>query len=110
LTNSALKPNPFCGTAGCFAGLISIVANDVPELKELYAGEKYCFTEWAEALKKLVPQNGFGFKALFIATSLFLISSGNASNASTNILKFFVFILSIIFLPKQRLFEGENDE
>jgi hypothetical protein len=52
--NSALKPNPFCGTAGCFAGLISIVANDIPELKELYAGEKYCFTEWAEALKKFL--------------------------------------------------------
>jgi hypothetical protein len=45
---------PICGTAGCFAGLISIVANDIPELKELYAGEKYCFTEWAEALKKFL--------------------------------------------------------
>jgi hypothetical protein len=45
---------PQCGTAGCFAGLISIVANDIPELKELYAGEKYCFTGWAEALKKFL--------------------------------------------------------
>jgi hypothetical protein len=27
--NSALKPNPFCGTAGCFAGLISIVNNNI---------------------------------------------------------------------------------
>jgi hypothetical protein len=58
---------PACGTSGCFAGLISIVANDIPELKKHY-------------------------------TSLFLISSGNASSASTNILKLFVFILSIIFL------------
>jgi hypothetical protein len=23
--------DPTCGTAGCFAGLISIVANDIPE-------------------------------------------------------------------------------
>jgi hypothetical protein len=28
--------DPTCGTAGCFAGLISIVANDIPELKKLY--------------------------------------------------------------------------
>jgi hypothetical protein len=35
------------------------------------------------AKQPAVPQNGFGFKALFIATSLFLISSGSASNAST---------------------------
>jgi hypothetical protein len=27
---------PTCGTPGCFAGLISIVANDIPELKQLY--------------------------------------------------------------------------
>jgi hypothetical protein len=33
------------------------------------------------AKQPAVPQNGFGFKALFIATSLFLISSGSASNA-----------------------------
>jgi hypothetical protein len=26
--------NPACGTPGCFAGLISIVANDIPELKK----------------------------------------------------------------------------
>jgi hypothetical protein len=26
---------PTCGTAGCFAGLISIVADDIPELKEM---------------------------------------------------------------------------
>jgi hypothetical protein len=29
---------PVCGTPGCFAGLISIVADDIPELKQLYGG------------------------------------------------------------------------
>jgi hypothetical protein len=33
---------------------------------------------------------------LFISTWLFLISSGNASSASTNILKLFVFIVIIL--------------
>jgi hypothetical protein len=28
---------PVCGTVGCFAGLVSIVANEIPELKELYS-------------------------------------------------------------------------
>jgi hypothetical protein len=45
---------PTCGTPGCFAGLISIVAEDIPELKELYTAPVYCFTEWAEALKKFL--------------------------------------------------------
>ena len=27
---------PTCGTCGCHAGLISIVAQDLPELKEIY--------------------------------------------------------------------------
>jgi hypothetical protein len=55
----------------------------------LYAGEKYCFTEWAEVLKK------------FLGISLEVWAWENPTvwgNASTNILKFFVFILSIIFL------------
>jgi hypothetical protein len=44
--NSALKPNPFCGTAGCFAGLISIVANDIPELKKHYTSSIYTFSNF----------------------------------------------------------------
>jgi hypothetical protein len=56
---------PVCGTAACFAGLISIVANDIPELKKHYTSPIYTFSNWGIA--------------------------------STNILKFFVFILSIIF-------------
>jgi hypothetical protein len=36
---------------GCFAGLISIVAEDIPELKELYALHTYSFSDWANALQ-----------------------------------------------------------
>jgi hypothetical protein len=46
--------DPTCGTAGCFAGLISIVANDIPELKKLYPARVYCFTGWAESLKRFL--------------------------------------------------------
>ena len=47
---------PVCGTAGCFAGLISIVANDIPELKNNYSPRdyspiNYSFSDWAMALK-----------------------------------------------------------
>jgi hypothetical protein len=42
---------PLCGTVGCFAGLISIVAEDIPELKELYALHTYSFSDWANALQ-----------------------------------------------------------
>jgi hypothetical protein len=72
-------------------GLVVIVSCGVMKWGILYMLQGLCFKQPA------VPQNGFGFKALFIATSLFLISSGSASNVSTNILKFSVFILSIIF-------------
>ena len=42
--------NPVCGTPGCFAGLISIVANDIPELKGLYKlGDDYSYEFWAKA-------------------------------------------------------------
>jgi hypothetical protein len=46
---------PACGTPGCFAGLISIVANDIPELKEIYKSSHeydrdYSYSEWANAL------------------------------------------------------------
>jgi hypothetical protein len=42
---------PLCGTPGCFAGLISIVANDIPELKNNYTFSSYSFSEWAMALQ-----------------------------------------------------------
>ena len=47
---------PICGTAGCFAGLISIVANDIPELKKNYSPRdyspiNYSFSDWAKALQ-----------------------------------------------------------
>jgi hypothetical protein len=43
---------PICGTVGCFAGLVSIVAKDIPELKELYNPDirNYDFVEWSNAL------------------------------------------------------------
>jgi hypothetical protein len=43
---------PICGTVGCFAGLVSIAANDIPELKELYSPDipHYDFLEWSNAL------------------------------------------------------------
>jgi hypothetical protein len=34
---------PTCGTAGCFSGLISIVANDIPELKDSYGYKTFYF-------------------------------------------------------------------
>jgi hypothetical protein len=42
---------PICGTAGCFAGLISIVANDIPELKKHYTSSIYTFSNWGIALQ-----------------------------------------------------------
>jgi hypothetical protein len=47
---SVLEPKPICGTVGCFAGLISIVANDIPELKEFYKGNLYDYSKWEVAL------------------------------------------------------------
>jgi hypothetical protein len=35
---------PICGTVGCFAGLVSIVAKDIPELKELYSLDIHNFS------------------------------------------------------------------
>ena len=42
---------PVCGTAGCFAGLISIVANDIPELRKNYTLTNYSFSYWGRALQ-----------------------------------------------------------
>jgi hypothetical protein len=40
--NSDVKP--MCDTPGCHAGLISIVAKDLPELQEIY--ERIFFSHW----------------------------------------------------------------
>jgi hypothetical protein len=42
---------PVCGTVACFAGLISIVANDIPELKKHYTSSIYTFSNWGIALQ-----------------------------------------------------------
>ena len=41
---------PVCGTAGCFTGLISIVAEYIPALKEQYTSDDYCHAEWKFAI------------------------------------------------------------
>jgi hypothetical protein len=48
---------PVCGTPGCFAGLISIVADDIPELKQLYGGGKYYYSLWEFALNEYLECN-----------------------------------------------------
>jgi hypothetical protein len=58
------------------------------------------FENKSNAKQPAVPH--IGSKLLLISTLLFLISSGNASSASTNILKLFVYI------SKNRLKEEEN--
>jgi hypothetical protein len=52
--NSTLRPNPFCGTVGCFAGLVSIVAEDIPELKQAYEFDGYNYSAWALALNSFL--------------------------------------------------------
>jgi phosphoglucomutase len=49
---SFLKPDHMCGTVGCFAGLISIVADDIPELKQACKGKFYNSCEWQYALDR----------------------------------------------------------
>jgi hypothetical protein len=59
---------PTCGTPGCHAGLISIVAKDLPELQEIYkihlyltnrvgCQSNYHYSIWADTLAEF-----FGFK------------------------------------------------
>jgi hypothetical protein len=45
---------PQCGTPGCFAGLISIVANDISKLEECYNFYEYDFEMWEKALGKFL--------------------------------------------------------
>jgi hypothetical protein len=54
---------PLCGTPGCHAGLISIVAKDLPELQEIYENHIYFMSEteifykyyvWSDALAEFL--------------------------------------------------------
>ena len=45
---------PVCGTVGCFAGLVSIVAEDIPELKKLNDFDDYSYSAWALALNNFL--------------------------------------------------------
>jgi hypothetical protein len=62
---------PACGTPGCHAGLISIVAQDLPELQDIYMplylsesgrrgkrGNQYFFYVWADALAEFLGFKG----------------------------------------------------
>jgi hypothetical protein len=55
---------PSCGTPGCHAGLISIVAKDLPKLQDIYEclyflqwnirGSRYEYSIWADALAEFL--------------------------------------------------------
>ena len=65
---------PTCGTPGCFAGLISIVANDIPELKEIYKSSHeyngdYSYHGWANALGTYLECDGYANTETDIETS-----------------------------------------
>jgi hypothetical protein len=56
--NMSSVDEPVCGTVGCFAGLISIVAKEIPELKKLYASKHiYFFHAWVDALNEYLDIN-----------------------------------------------------
>jgi hypothetical protein len=74
---SFLKPDHMYSDVGCFAGLISIVADDIPELKQAYDGKFYNSCEWKYALDKYLE---FFLKShMFIVNLiiLFLLSCAN---------------------------------
>jgi hypothetical protein len=62
--NMKSTKDPACGNVGCFAGLISIVAEDIPELKGLYEANAYDFSEWRHALNMFLQDvlEGLGFE------------------------------------------------
>jgi hypothetical protein len=51
---------PLCGTPGCHAGLISIVAKDLPELQDIYNDDyrtyddDYKYSIWADTLAEFL--------------------------------------------------------
>ena len=53
--------DPACGGVGCFAGLISIVAEDIPELKAAYDYNGYCVYEWRYALDTFLYDSLAGY-------------------------------------------------
>ena len=61
-------------THGCFAGLISIVANDIPELKEIYESSHeyngdYSYHEWANALGEYLECDWYASTEAHIETA-----------------------------------------
>ncbi len=53
---------PLCGTPGCHAGLISIVAKDLPELQDIYNdcrvhNKSYEYDAWADTLADFLGFN-----------------------------------------------------
>jgi hypothetical protein len=57
---------PACGTPGCFGGLISIVANDIPELKNNYTFPTYSYAEWAYTLRDFLGDLWLRWVLMFI--------------------------------------------
>ena len=58
---------PVCGTPGCHAGLISLVAEEIPQLKGYYNDleallqfdcEGYDYSSWASALARFITEDG----------------------------------------------------
>ena len=61
---------PACGTPACFAGLISIVAKDLPELSscaEPYSVNTYDYAVWAYALSRFL---GFDSKKKLVVWAI----------------------------------------
>jgi hypothetical protein len=44
-------------TAGCFAGLVYIVANDITELHKLYTYQRYNYVMWSSTLDSFLGCN-----------------------------------------------------
>jgi hypothetical protein len=48
--NMLSTTRPMKYTAGCFAGLVYIVANDITELHKLYTYQRYNYVMWSSTL------------------------------------------------------------
>jgi hypothetical protein len=75
IIDMASTHEPACGTPGCFAGLISIVAKDIPELEEIYKSSHeyngdYSYHEWANALGTYLGCDWYANTEPHIETSL----------------------------------------
>ena len=74
IIDMASTHEPTCGTPGCFAGLISIVAKDIPELEEIYKSSReyngeYSYQKWADALGTYLECDGYANTETDIETS-----------------------------------------